>query len=204
MPIPVRKTYDKEVEVQMHLLEDIELFGDSREIELLKELQANAEHPIVKERIAGLLSRFSEPMAGEMPANSELFKLDNILPKFSIFSELFRHSDTESKLILLKEIATVGDEKEVAFLKELSEDPEPQIRELAAKALLTLEALLAAKPDTEDSEVRYWHQWRESVSTDNEFDPLINEMEVCFNKSLNIFDIGFEMALAEEPMEEDL
>ncbi len=204
MPIPVRKTYDKEVEVQMHLLEDIELFGDSREIELLKELQANAEHTIVKERIAGLLVRFSEPMADDMPVNPELFKLDNFLPKFSVFSELFRHSDTESKLILLKEIATVGDEKEVAFLKELSDDPEPQIRELAAKALLTLEALLAAKPDTADVMTDMGSNGPESVLADNEFDPLINEMEVCFKKSLNIFDIDFEMALAEEPVEEDL
>ncbi len=203
MPIPLRKTYDKEVEVQMYLLEDIELFGDSREIELLKELEANTEYSIVKERIAGLLTRFSKPMVVEISPNPELFKRDNILPKFSIFSELFLHSDTESKLILLKEIATIGDEKEVAFLKELSEDPEPQIRELAAKALLTLEALLAAKsdPGTEKSDIE--SNGDESVSTENEFDPLIDEMEVCFNKSLNIFDIGFEMALAEEPLVED-
>ncbi|MGB5369136.1 MAG: HEAT repeat domain-containing protein [Flavobacteriaceae bacterium] len=203
MPIPARKTYDKEVEVQMHLLEDIELFGDTREIELLKELLANAEHPVVKERIADLLSRFSEPMAGEMPADFELLELDNQMPKFSIFSELFRHSDTESKLILLKEIATVGDEKEVAFLKELSEDPEPQIRELAAKALLKLEALMADKPDKKVVKSDIGTNGVETVSTNNDFDPLINEMEVCFNRSLNIFDIGFEMALAEEPMEED-
>jgi HEAT repeat protein len=201
MPIPVRKTYDKEVEVQMHLLEDIELFGDSREIELLKVLQANAEHPMVKERITSLLTRFSEPMAGEMPAYIEQFKPDNFLPKFSIFSELFRSSDTESKLILLKEIAQVGDEKEVAFLKELSDDPEPRIREYAAKALLTLEALLAAKPDTGEVKSGIGTNSAESFSADNEFDPLINEMEVCFNTSLNIFDINFELALAEEPVE---
>lgn len=204
MPIPVRKTYDKEVEVQMHLLEDIELFGDSREIDLLKELQANTEHTIVKERIAGLLTRFSEPMAGEMPADLVLFKLDNSLPKFSIFSELFRHSDTESKLILLKEIAAVGDEKEVAFLKELSKDPEPQIREHAAKALLKLEALLAAQPEPGEVKSDNDTNGAESVSSSNEFGPLINEMEVCFNTSLNIFDIGFEMALAEEPMEKEV
>ena len=204
MPIPVRKTYDKEVEEQMHLLEDIELFGDSREIELLNELLASTEHFIVKERIAGLLTRFSEPMVDEILPNPEQFKYDNILPKFSIFSELFRHSDTESKLILLEEIATVGDKKEVAFLKELVKDPEPQIRKNAAKALLKLEALLADKPDIKEVRSDFGTNGVESVSTENESDPLINEMEVCFDQSLNIFDIGFEMALAEEPVEEDV
>jgi hypothetical protein len=38
---------------------------------------------------------------------------------FSIFQELFRTCDTESKLILLDEILAVGDEKEVHFLKTL-------------------------------------------------------------------------------------
>jgi hypothetical protein len=97
----------------------------------------------------------------------------------------------------------VGDEKEVAFLKELSKDPEPQIRAHAAKALLTLEALLAAKPDTGEVKSDFGTNVSESYSADNEFDPLIDEMEVCFNKSLNIFDINFEMALVEEPLEKD-
>jgi hypothetical protein len=204
MPIPARKTYDKEIEVQMHLLEDIELFGDSREVDLLKELQLNARHTAVKERIAGLLIRFSEPMSIEAPLDSDQLKLDDALPKFSIFSELFRHSDTESKLILLEEIATVGDEKEVAFLKELSDDPESLIREHSAKALLKLEALLAAKRNAGAATIEIDPEGAEWVSSDNEFDPLINEIEVRFKQSLNIFDIGFEMALAEEPVGEDL
>ncbi len=47
---------------------------------------------------------------------------------FSIFEELFRHCDTESKLILLDEILDLGDEKELCFLQTLFKDPNRDVR----------------------------------------------------------------------------
>ena len=58
---------------------------------------------------------------------------------FSIFHEFFRTYDAESKLILLDEIPEIGGEKELRFLSELFEDPNPRIR---AKAQKTHKALM--------------------------------------------------------------
>ncbi len=197
-PIPARKIYHKDIEAQMHLLEDIELFGDTREIDLLKELHLKAKHDIVRVRIERLLKRFSEPITDYADADRDQPELGYSLPSFSIFSELFLHCDTESKLILLKEIASVGDEKEVAFLKKLSQDPESQIREQAATALLKLEALLEDKKNMWETKTEVESAAINMGSDDYEIDPLINAIEVHFNQSLNIFDIGFDLALEEE------
>ncbi len=50
---------------------------------------------------------------------------------FSIFEELFRHCDTDSKLILLDEIVDIGDEKELCFLKNLFNDVNKDVRKKA-------------------------------------------------------------------------
>jgi hypothetical protein len=52
---------------------------------------------------------------------------------FSIFHEFFRTYDTESKLILMDEIPEIGGEKELRFLSELFEDPNPRVRAKARK-----------------------------------------------------------------------
>ncbi|MGB5661733.1 HEAT repeat domain-containing protein [Eudoraea sp.] len=76
---------------------------------------------------------------------------DNSTPDFygfSIFQELFRTCDTESKLILLDEILAVGDEKEVHFLKTLLEDSDKKVSAKAESILKELQKLLAPEmPD---------------------------------------------------------
>ena len=61
------------------------------------------------------------------------------LGAFSIFHEMFRDFDTESKLILLDEILVVGEEKELRFLKKLGSDPDKRIRKKALKIRKLLE-----------------------------------------------------------------
>jgi hypothetical protein len=51
----------------------------------------------------------------------------------SIFEELLSKCDTEAKLILLRELPAVGDEKELALLKSMSFDENKSIRKLAGK-----------------------------------------------------------------------
>lgn len=68
---------------------------------------------------------------------------------FSIFQELFRSCDTESKLILLDEILAVGDEKEVHFLKTLRNDSNKKVRVKAEVILKELLQLLAPEEETE-------------------------------------------------------
>ena len=81
-------------------------------------------------------------MTIERKAESETDdSLEDDLIGFSIFREMFRDFDTESKLILLDEILVVGEEKELSFLATLSTDPDKRVRKKASK----IKELLAKK-----------------------------------------------------------
>lgn len=114
----------------IQLLDDIEIFGDEREIPLLQELMQKEDKTQTKQRIDALMKRFmNDDIYGKGLENNSAY---------SVFEELFRNCDTESKLILLDEIVLIGDEKEMLFLEQLSEDPIEEIRE---KAAITLKKL---------------------------------------------------------------
>ncbi|MGB5355206.1 MAG: HEAT repeat domain-containing protein [Eudoraea sp.] len=61
---------------------------------------------------------------------------------FSIFMELFRDSDKESKLILLDQVLAVGEEKELQFLKTLRNDKDKSVRKKAEIIHQKLEKML--------------------------------------------------------------
>jgi HEAT repeat protein len=61
---------------------------------------------------------------------------------FSIFEELFRHCDAESKLILLDEILDLGDAKELSFLQTLFKDSRKEVRTKAKDISAKLEEKL--------------------------------------------------------------
>ncbi len=126
------ETFIDEEYSNMDLLEAIEELGDKREIPFLKEMMEIGEEAI-KERITELIRVFSkENEPSIFTGSNSSGNLDN--GPYSIFEDFFRHCDTEGKLILLEEIATVGDEKELYFLSKLLTDPEIKIRERAKKA----------------------------------------------------------------------
>jgi hypothetical protein len=72
---------------------------------------------------------------------------------FSIFEELFRHCDTESKLILLDEILDLGDDKELSFLQTLSKDSNGDVRQKAKN----IASKLTKKLRTEQAEKQTPH-----------------------------------------------
>lgn len=148
---------------------------------------------------------------------------------FSIFQELFRTCDNESKLILLDEILAVGDEKEVYFLKTLLNDPDKKIRTKAEKVLKELQTLLTPEIETEekkdqvqinelDAEDRHsaeeipgtvTHTERVPISILDKEEDSLNSMEFCFlsdlesddnNNQTQLFQPDFE--LVETPLEE--
>ena len=93
---------------------------------------------------------------------------------FSIFQELFRTADTESKLILLDEVLAIGDEKELHFLKTLSEDPSAPVRKKAA----LIQAALASQiiPEQESNQ---------SIE--------LNEISIANEKDSDVlFELSFE------------
>ena len=67
------------------------------------------------------------------PSLGESDELTEDLLGFSIFQEMFRDFDAESKLIILDEILVVGEEKELRFLETLSKDPDKKVRQKARK-----------------------------------------------------------------------
>ncbi len=100
--------------------------------------------PVIAETIPwqDLVDHDQYLMTIERKAESETDdSLEDDLIGFSIFREMFRDFDTESKLILLDEILVVGEEKELSFLATLSTDPDKRVRKKASK----IKELLAKK-----------------------------------------------------------
>ncbi|MGB5226742.1 MAG: hypothetical protein WBN55_00660, partial [Eudoraea sp.] len=115
-------------------------------------------------------------------------KDDNSIPAFygfSIFQELFRTCDTESKLILLDEILAVGDEKEVHFLKTLLDDRNKKVSAKAELILKELQNLLTPEMPDETT--------MEQITTNAQGveNPYSNEEEVNVISSLNKSSEGF-------------
>jgi len=130
----------------MALLEDISELGDHREIPYLKLLLEKEHSPIVRQRIEGLITSFATS-----PAENN-FKITKLEPGYSVFHELFKNSDVESKLLLLHEVAAVGDEKELPLLDSLMQDPSDIVRKRAALTLKSLNARLLKEVHSETSE----------------------------------------------------
>ena len=74
---------------------------------------------------------------------------------FSIFHEMFRDFDVESKLILLDEILVVGEEKELCFLGTLANDPDRRIRKKAMKIKSQLAEKLGVKTQGEEAKLAH-------------------------------------------------
>ncbi|MEM8506682.1 MAG: HEAT repeat domain-containing protein [Bacteroidota bacterium] len=67
------------------------------------------------------------------------------LAQHTIFYELYHHaSDLDSRLILLKEMAAIGDNKELPFLYELTNDPHAGIRDAVDAAITAIKNNVAA------------------------------------------------------------
>ncbi|PIF01275.1 MAG: hypothetical protein CR994_01575 [Maribacter sp.] len=113
LPSPI--LFEGETFINRHLLDDIEAFGDRREIPLRSKSRNKASLGNVQDY---LKKEFSP---------------------FSVFKDLFRNCDTEAKLILMDMIVEVGDEKEVDFLRKVSKDPDNEIRTKAIRVLRDLE-----------------------------------------------------------------
>ena len=136
--LPEPKYYDAETMITMRLLDDIEELGDEREIPLLEELFLKSNQNAIKHRIEQIMQHFkvSEP---KHFSKDTMASLKNDFKPFSVFEDLFRTCDDEAKLILMDEVVAVGDEKELHFLKQLTNDPNKEIREKAAEVLDALD-----------------------------------------------------------------
>ena len=87
---------------------------------------------------------------------------------FSIFHEMFRDFDAESKLILLDEILVVGEEKELLFLDTLADDPDKRIRLKSKKIREKLAAKLNISKKEEEVAMAHTAQATDNFSEDLE------------------------------------
>lgn len=205
--IPEPVYYDEHETYMMGLLDDLEELGDVREIPLLEELRAEERKSFIKERITGMIEKFSrEGAAKRKTSRNSNIEAAN-LPVFSVFADLFKSIDTECKLILLDEIVPVGDEKEIEFLDGLLENPNERIRNKAQTVL----KLLIAKLSHENpealrskgvsnivaehgvSEIIGEKAVNEMDSEEESFGHLLSELEVSPAVAPEIFTIDFEL-----------
>ena len=139
-----------------------------------------------------------------------LFELNRDLDeRVSIFNELFRTCDAESKLILIDEILAVGDERDLKFLDTLVADEDERVRKKAKKIGEKLKDYLASTAEKEQ-ESNLEDQSDNSTSIDDkdsiesaeeELTKTLKPLEYCFfdeNKSvatqpMELFEIGFEL-----------
>ena len=199
--IPEPVYYDEHETYMMSLLDDLEEMGDQREIPLLQELMSEENKAFIINRIMGMIEKFAQTPIVKIKANTS--KSEKIeLPVFSVFADLFKNIDTESKLILLDEVIHVGDEKEIEFLDGLLENADEDIRKKAQDVLI----LLIAKLSHEKPEAIYSNGVSaivseyvkpnnvETTSETKKYENLLSEMDIAANLSPEMLDIDFELS----------
>jgi hypothetical protein len=142
--IPNAWFYENEIMETMVLLENIAELGDHREIPYLKLLLEKENSADVQDRIRVMIKHFTENYTG-----IEYFNVTQFEVADSVFNELMEKSDLESKLILLKEIVEVGDEKELPLLNSMLLSDNAVLRKKAKACLKRLTERLVK----EDGEV---------------------------------------------------
>ena len=136
--IPKPFFYNEEKLSLLRSLEDINTFGDAREIPLLIDYLNQEKEPFIKERILEILDEIqqktTENLAMDMDTQEEKYTVE-----INLLEELFKNSDSESKLILLDEIVAVGDKKELKLLNKLLQDSDAAVRQKALVCIAKLQ-----------------------------------------------------------------
>lgn len=139
------------------VLEDIDAFGDAREIPLLQEYLNKESKGPVRERITELLDKFCKQIKINEQEDMRT-KKEEYISEVNLIEELFANCDSESKLILLDEIVAVGDKKELKLLNKLLNDPDDTVRQKALICIASLQQQINLKEEvvidqvpTEDS-----------------------------------------------------
>ncbi|MGO4921448.1 HEAT repeat domain-containing protein [Maribacter spongiicola] len=133
----------------MVLLENIAELGDCRELILLHEIIDSTTSDLVIERANELIRKFSY---GSLRPN-ELFSAENELAE-SVFTEIYNLADEETKLILLNEIKSIGDAKEIHLLESIIKTASEKLVEQATEALEHIKSHLeiTVQPEIETEE----------------------------------------------------
>ena len=132
----------------MVILENIAELGDSRELDLLQNIAEENSSVLVKERANELIQKFLY----QSPRPTELFSADNDLSE-SVFTEIYNLADKETKLMLLSEIKSIGDEKEIQLLESVIKSESKSLAKAAKDALENIKSQLSLEIDVTPKEI---------------------------------------------------
>ncbi|MCL5244358.1 hypothetical protein M4I21_00970 [Cellulophaga sp. 20_2_10] len=134
------------------IVEDVPL-DDIKHLEFIEFLESKKES-IAIDNVNALYSSLEKNKTEEGVA--ELKKVEDasktiIFNSQSVFKSLYDVCDTEAKLILLDEIAALGDQKELQLVTDLLEAPELEIKKKAAIVKEIIEAKLQLRKEKENA-----------------------------------------------------
>ncbi len=180
------------------LLTTIEFAGDAREIPLLKEIIANEMDKEIKTLAEDVLQTLigNDETLQEMASRTDE---NEVFQMLSVFEKLFEEGDKDSKLMLLDQIAILGDHKELLFLNKLIKHKDVQIR----KKVITIKCELEAKLGIVKTEECSAHE--DVACTSNTSKMVLNAAVTVRNKQRIAMEYAFlsEDLIAEE-LEEDI
>lgn len=161
------------------LLENIAEFGDHREIPLLQELLQQENPNAVVDIILTLLKGFTK-----LDENQELLDFSVHETRQSVFENLLKDKNDELKIVLLNEIAAVGDQQEIRLLKELVQHDNKEIRKAAEYAL-------------EQVQLRSFKNKEEYFQEPSIESDTVSNKDTSLRDSTDLLDIALEVNLPE-------
>lgn len=147
-------------EQRVKFVDTLESVGDKRETQLLEFIMEHEEDAELRfrafntlksvgnkpEQAVEIVSETITPSV-EPTVKLEPLKLHGILPEESIFYDLYAYaSDMNSKEILIQEIMSIGDERDIPFLIQLQQTETDIIKALVDQALATITKAISEKP----------------------------------------------------------
>ena len=205
---------DPIVETTTGAKEDVKDSPDEElEIKLPWEDHTEQPHPLIAGAEINNIDLDFEEVQGTTPTTATGRKKDDTIAfdvnslleeRVSIFNELFRTCDTESKLILMDEILAVGDERDLKFLETLAEDGNRLVRKKAEKISGELKAILESAeadryPGINDQKDKLSeNKTDEPQRLDQQAEGPVEVQEFPESAaSDDLFDIDFELAVAQ-------
>lgn len=133
------------------LLDTIYDVGDEREIPILKQIIVNEDNSGIREKALKILNGMTEQNFWYSEEEGAVLEIEKIRDR-CIFKPLFESADLETKLVLLEQIAEIGDYKELKFLNSLVEATDPVLKKKTEITVGLLEERLQLIPIEVDVE----------------------------------------------------
>ena len=209
-PIESTKEDLNEHELNMYEVTDpieksklIDLLGDTaddQDLPLLEHIAENETDSELRFQAFKAMKSIEKGSQTTVPVTNQVEKESLTLPNHSIFYDLYHHTDEQdAKLILLKEVLEIGDQKEIPFLESLLSEKNKSIVKAAKKAIDTITAKEDPKSNQLESEPKEEQVMEMSIedSLDHESDIQVDD-RIPMELFLLYEELGIESPMDEE------